>query len=299
MSNELIELTDRSDLWALGIHLVELQKKVKVYSQQQALNAAKTLALKMQAVIPADVLYQMHVVPIPRGGLFVTAELSYLLNWHREQFVDDGRSPVCIVDDCSLTGKRFGETLRRFEGRDIWFCHLASTVELREAILLKEGKVKGCIAAEDLCLADDSKDPSLPNDPDRYLNRSISHVAYPWTEPGLPVVLPFSGDVQDGWHLIPPHMAKGNLAALNIPLVDGDYQPDIELPAGVVWRLIEDRVILFEAEGQTAIELRGDTAAVWKCCAGSRSTIWAEKNISKSIGPIIETLLAKRLLVRI
>lgn len=47
MSNELIEHTDRPDLWALGLHLIELQKEVRVYSLEQTDLLIKQLALAM------------------------------------------------------------------------------------------------------------------------------------------------------------------------------------------------------------------------------------------------------------
>lgn len=301
MPSELVELSNRTDLWALGLHLFELQKDVNVLSGLRLEKEIKLLANKMKREIPADVLATCHVVMIPRGGLFVGAELSYLLNFKPEQFVDDGRSDICVIDDCSLTGKRFAETLRRFEGRQVWFCHLASAKELRDNILKKEYEVQACLAAFDLNLRQDDSVKEMV-DSERYLNKPIQHIAFPWTEPGLPVVLPFSGQMEDGWHLLPPHTTKGNLAALTLPLVACITDFDIEVPRGVIWRLIGDQAILFEPEAQRVIELNGDTLQIWKLCAGLRNmqAVVAESNLQGAdVLEIIDKLLAKRLLVQI
>ncbi len=302
MTSDIKILTDRTDLWALGLHLTELHKRVELFGPEQVSALVVQLAAQMKAEIPADLLSSMHVVAIPRGGLFVMGELSYALGWRREQFVDNGQSAVCIVDDCALTGKRFAETVWRFKGREIWFCTLASAVELRNAILKdKNLNVKGCLAAVDLALLGET---GLPDgDPDRYLNGSVEHVAFPWTEPSLPVTVPMSGGIQDGWHLLPPHKTLGNLALLELPLDKDRLKAEIEVPSGLVWRLDGELVILFEPEGKQVYELSGLGAKVWKMCAGYQNRSTVLKHLkgenAKEVEELIDQCLANRLLVQI
>ena len=260
----------------------------------------------MQAVIPADLLANIRIMPIPRGGLLVAGWLAYALNIGHNQFFDDGISPICIVDDCSLTGKRFGQMISRFNGREVWFCHLASTSELRQAILKKEPSVQGCIAADDLFI-EHSKVAEQIAAEDRYLNMSVGPVIFPWTEPGLPITVPFSNEVQDGWRLMPPHMVLGNLALLKLPSKVKAGSIDIQSTQHIVWRLIENGILLYEGRDQKLFELSGLAADVWKGCAGYQNremaTRWSrsmQKSVSvKEASLLIDKLVANKLLVQI
>ncbi len=301
MSSGIKELIDRTDLWALGHHLHALKEGLEVYSFDQTEQMVRKLAVQMQERMSADLLSSIKVVVVPRGGLFVAGQLAYALNFRQDQFVDDGRSPICIVDDCCLTGKRFGETLSRFDKREVWFCHLASAPEVRSAILNREPQVKAVISVVDLPLRHDSADQIV--DESRYLNRSVAHVAFPWTEPGLPVVLPMSGLVEDGWRLMPPHATLGNLASLNLPINDTVQTYDIQAAETVVWRLDGDAVVMFETTEQAVIELSGLAAQVWKGCAGYRNCeavlSFLQAESAKNVKKMICKLVAKNLLVQI
>ena len=61
--------------------------------------------------------------------------------------------------------------LSRLKGRDVWFCHLASAIELRQAIFQKERTVRGCIAADDLLIEKRSLAEQIASE-DRYLNKA-------------------------------------------------------------------------------------------------------------------------------
>ena len=288
------------------MHLSALQQKAKRYSTEQAQLAVRRLANKMQNEMPADLLHKVRIVPIPRGGLLVAGWLAYALDFSHDQFFDDGVSPVCLVDDCALTGKRFGQMLSRFNGRDVWFCHLVSAPELRHAILRKERSVRGCIAADDLSVEQQKVVEQIASE-DRYLNKSVGPVIFPWTEPGLPVTVPFSGEVQDGWRLMPPHLVLGNLALLKLPPKVEIAPDDIQSSSHIVWRLQESSILLYEGDGQKLFELSGLAADLWKGCSGFQNREMAikwsqsvQKNVTvKEANFLINELLANKLLVQI
>ena len=305
MSPLIQEITDRPELWALCVHLSALQQSAKRYSIEQAQTAVHSLAGRIQAEVPADVRSKMRVVPIPRGGLIVAGWLAYALNLSHEQFFDDGVSPICLVDDCALTGKRLKHILRRFDGRDVWFCHLASTPKLRQAILKEEPSVKGCIVAEDLAILKEGVAEQIRGE-DRYLNMSVEPVVFPWTEPGLPVTVPFSDRVEDGWRLMPPHLVLGNWAMLGLP-PEKIEKADVQSSSHIVWRLNNETVLLYEGSSQKLFELSDTAADLWKGCAGYQNRQMAlswsrsrQKNVSAEKATLlIDELLAKKLLVQI
>lgn len=305
MSPLIQEITDRPDLWALCVHLSALQQSVKRYSMEQAQLAVYSLASRMQAEMSADLLSTIRIVPIPRGGLLVAGRLAYALNLSYEQFFDDGVSPICVVDDCALTGKRFKQVLGRFEDRDIWFCHLASTSQLRRTILNEEPWVKGCIVADDLSIQNQAVAEQIPGE-DRYLNVSVEPVIFPWTEPGLPVTVPFSDKVEDGWRLMAPHLVLGNWSLLKLPPKKTEIA-DIQSSSQIVWRLIDKTILLYEGSSRKLFELTGVAADLWKSCAGYQSREialqWSrsgQKGVTvEKANLLIDELLAKKLLVQI
>ncbi len=179
---------------------------------------------------------------------------------------------------------------------------MASAAELREAICKDETiTVKECVSVVDLAVRNDVG--LADEDPDRYLNASVGHVAFPWTEPSLPVTVPVSGEVQNGWHLLPPHKTLGNLAELELPLALERLEGDIETPDGLIWRLEDESVILFEPQSQQVFGLNGLGATVWKMCAGYRNRSMVKKQLplkdATKIEKLIDQCLANRLLVQI
>ena len=302
---DIHELTHNIELWTLGVYLIERQKHLHCLTEVEAQQAIHKLAAKAQQEIPENVLRQMHIVSIARGGFFVVGRLAYLLGCSRRQFVDDGESAVCIIDDCALTGKRFKETLRRFNGRDVWFCHLASPQLLKDAILKEETSVKGCISVINLELIAELEPEGFSGE-ERYINRSVAHVAFPWTEPSLPVQI--DGKIIDGWRLLPPHKVLGNSAMLGLPPLAGALEPELQLGGKVVWRLLPDGgVRLYRAGDEGMVELHNLTAAVWCGCVGYRNRgavfEWLMNTRNdfdlKVVEHLIDLLLARGLLIQI
>lgn len=302
---DIFELKERIDLWSLGVTLAERQKRLHCLTDSEVELAVNQLASKMGANLSAELLSQCHVFPIARGGLFVAGRLAYLLGWGREQFEDDGVSPVCIVDDCALTGKRFKETLKKYAGREVWFCHLASAVPLRDAILKEESCVEGCMASIDLEMLD-ADDLNSFSAGGRYLNRAVAHIAFPWTEPGLPVSL--NGKIIDGWRLLPPHQVLGNWSMLGLSPWASAIAPEMQLPPNVVWRLLPGGgVRLYKAGDDGMVELRALAADVWRGCVGYRNypavIEWLMKTQDnfdrKVVDGLIALLLARGVLVQI
>ncbi|MEM8863247.1 MAG: hypothetical protein AAGD96_33475 [Chloroflexota bacterium] len=235
----------------------------------------------------------------------IAGKLAYALGLSKEKFEDDGKSAICIIDDCALTGKRFGETVKKHPGRDVWFCHLASSTMLRDAITKKETQVRGCIAVHDLDLIDQNELTDFAAD-GRYLNRSVAHVAFPWTEPGLPVNV--NGYTIEGWRLLPPHKVLGNHAMLKLPVVQNAVEPEIQLADQVVWRLLPNEgVRLYRSGDESMVDLQNLAADVWRGCVGYRNKSavfeWLMKTRNdfdrKAVESLIDLLLARGMLVQL
>ena len=97
-------------------------------------------------------LHGLAYTGIPRGGLIVLGMLSYVLGLSRERLSQGAAhpGPLVVVDDCALTGRRFGEVLREHPGREVAFAHLYSHPDLRDAIRRRESRVIATPWARDL-----------------------------------------------------------------------------------------------------------------------------------------------------
>lgn len=253
---EIIEPSERPDLWALNLYLGERKSRLRLLSYGEVEDTVDRLAAQIWDAIPATLRQQMTFRAIPRGGAIVLGLLSYALKLNSEQ-IDTGRGwhegPLALVDDCALTGYRFYSYYMRAmreptpaKQREIHFFHLCSTPTLRKAILARETDVHTCLAPLDLrtigghtpkdkkddgastsiaaALATTSTidigDTGIDLGWDRYTTEQVEAVIFPWNEPSLPVVNPIAGSdpsVQVGWRLFPPHLIYKNRHGLDLP----------------------------------------------------------------------------------
>ena len=159
---------ERARLAYLAETLRVLRRHVVYVDYAEAERACERLAASLSGEFGTDDLRRFAYQAIPRGGLIVLGILSYVLDLPATCFnsdADPGR-PLVIVDDCALSGARFGRELKSAGSRAVVFAHLYSHPELRSAILRAEPGVEFCVAARNL---EDRLDCYLP-DPRRAPN---------------------------------------------------------------------------------------------------------------------------------
>jgi coenzyme PQQ synthesis protein D (PqqD) len=254
----------------------------------QAEQDCERLAARLLEVFPREELASFRFAAIPRGGLIVLGMLSYLLDLEPSRLAsplaagDDPDAPVCLVDDCALTGARFGRRLAQAPGSQVVFAHLYSHPDLRRAILEREPRVRACVAAHDLR----DHAPGRWEDPaahaawqrrwverlgeERYWYGRPELVCFAWSEPDHPFWNPATGQVEDGWRFLPPHRCLKNRVRLGLPP---------HAAATVEWRVPEEVACgLFDGvwwvcrtDGGEVYRLEGAAAEIWRALAAGGS----------------------------
>ena len=164
---------------------------------------------------------------IPRGGFVVLGILASMLDLPPERLggVPSPAETLVVVDDCALSGGRFGSFIAEQAADRIVFAHLCSHPSLRAAILAREPRVTASIAAFDL--SERSREPQAA--PNRWLERLGSHrywvgdcepVCFPWNEPDRLIWNPVAREVELGWKIVPPQRCykRGGVNQLSIPI---------------------------------------------------------------------------------
>jgi hypothetical protein len=241
----------------------------------QAEQDAERLAALLLKAYSGEALNAFSFAAIPRGGYIILGMLSYLLDLeHRQLQPDAGAGPLVIVDDCALTGARFGAFLRGRKNPRAVFAHLYSHPGLRRAILAREPRVEACLAARDLQADAPRENPGDPPEPpaasdvwrarlgpDRYWWGAVPPIGFAWSEPDSLIWNPAAGRVEDGWQLLPPHLCLKNRARLGMPpRRQPAALPTWRAPAsvaaatfdGVLWLCCRDRGEIVTLEGVAA-----------------------------------------------
>ena len=256
--------------------LTRRQTGVRYIDYRQAELDCEKLAMAILDVVPPEEIGSWSFVPIPRGGMIVLGILSYFLDLDPAQLTvrPDRPGPVVIVDDVALTGARFARTLSTMSASRVVFAHLYSHPDLRAAIEAAEPLVERCLAAHDLSdhIATVYPDPGQRREWQRWwLDRLGSGrywfgqpeaVAFPWNEPDSPLWNPGSGEIEQGWRLVPPHRCLGNRADLGIPprlVINRRWV----VSDGVAIGVFEDRVHVAKLPSGEVYGFQGVAADMW------------------------------------
>ncbi|NOZ06932.1 MAG: hypothetical protein GXP41_11390 [Chloroflexi bacterium] len=232
------------------------------------------LARKLQAHLGSD-LPDSRFVAIPRGGLIVLGMLSYALGLGREQIESYDHATgdlVVVVDDCSLSGRRFGEVLAYVKAPRVVFAHLLSHPALRRAILESEPRVEACLAAADLREREGSTPANaeaheatwrerLPGR--RYWLGIVEPVAFAWSEPDKVLWNERTQQLEDHWHNASPRQCLDTRVSLNVPLQDNTFGP-LDVPAHVHWKVDNGETVLWHAAEDQVYGLEGVAGAMWR-----------------------------------
>lgn len=245
------------------------------------------LAARLVEHFGRDELRRFRFAAIPRGGHIVLGMLAYALDLDQSQLEPPhpGDAPLVVVDDCSLTGSRFGRFLRRrengetSENREIVFAHLYSHPGLRAAVEAREPSVLACLAAGDLT----DRAPErlgagyeawrqrlLGGDDSRYWVGQIDSVAFPWNEPDKAFWNPVTGRMERGANLVPPELCLKNRPREE--LVSIRVQPEAVGPLRPAPRVLygeyEERIVVGDLETGDSFSLCGVAAEMWSAIAG-------------------------------
>jgi hypothetical protein len=243
---------------------------MRYISYQDAERYSIKLAQEIQACLGPQVNHSRFLA-IPRGGLIVLGQLSYLLALKPEQLLPKSSYAddlLVIVDDCSLSGARFGAFLERLDAQRVVFAHLLSPPELRQAILQREPRLIACLAADDLA-ASPSPLPSSPeteaSDPlqeRRYWLGTVEPFTFAWSEPDA-VLRNQKTQQQEIWHHVSPRRSLDGRAALGIPFSEAPPGP-LNLPEHIWWRVQAEDTYLWNVLQDRSYELKDVASQMWR-----------------------------------
>ncbi|MBN1138599.1 MAG: PqqD family protein [Anaerolineae bacterium] len=247
---------------------------------RQAERDCEILAARMLQLYSRTELDSYSFLALPRGGLIVLGMLAYILGLKRTQILPDLTSsqPLCVIDDCALTGARFAALLTRLSSSDILFVHLYSHPALRAAVIEREPRVRACLAAHDLieypaaCDLDSVEKAAWTArwqariGSDRYWVGRLQPVCFAWSEPDSPFWNAATEQVEDGWRYVSPSFCLKNRAALGLPPSEG-LNIQWFVPRSVIVGQFDDLVWLYQSDTEQVYSLDAITADAWRAMA--------------------------------
>jgi hypothetical protein len=277
------------------------------------------LAALLEQELGTEQLLRARFLAIPRGGLVVLGLLASLLHVPHAQLepLDSSEEDLQIViDDCALSGARFGRFLSSCPARRIVFAPLCSTPELRQAILRRESRVVACLSALDL-----SHTPlaaALPQDPAgdpeqefRYWKGQTEPLCFPWNEPDRSIWNPLLGRYQAAWRIAPPGRCLKNRPIPGAPTPTVQIQPLGQgplRPSGhVLFGEVAGELVLCDFKSGECSRLTGSGADLWHAVVQHgklESIVMAlsacydvpEQELRRDVSRFVEDLLARGLL---
>jgi hypothetical protein len=267
--------------------------RLRYVSYADAERAARALAQRLVDGMGEETLSRCRFVALPRGGLFVLGMLAYLLDLRADQVGDPlqsafgeggGNSPLVLVDDCSLSGLRFAETLERLDASSVVFAHLFSHPRLRDAIQDREPRVAGCYSGEDLRdLGDEFLEEDRGAWEERWRERSggraywiglPEHVCFPWNEPDITIWNAETESEEAPWRIVPPEfclkngpVVPGLVRLQEQPVCLGEIRP----ADATVFARFDDEVLAANLDSGRAFSFPGIAGEIWMALVGGAS----------------------------
>jgi hypothetical protein len=256
--------------------------RLRYVTYAQAETDCETLAIRLLERFGRDELRRFRFAAIPRGGFIVLGMLSYILGLKPTQLEVPSQhqhtAPLVVVDDCALTGARFGRFLRSCPGQEIIFAQLYSHPNLRAAIEAREPRVMACLSAQDL------SDHAPEHYGDEYLawqKRWIArssnscywigqpdHVCFAWNEPDLTFWNPVTRQEESGWRFIPPELCLKNRKAPGTETDHVQVQLEGPGPLQVASRVLignfAGQIVVGNIETRMTFGLKGVAADMWR-----------------------------------
>ncbi len=296
---------DFARLKALPGQLQTELPRLRYLDWQEVEEGCEVLARRLLAELGAAAISQASFVGIPRGGILVLGLLAYVMDlkptqllgraWSRGEHprepgteVDERnglrdphrRSPddlLVVVDDCALSGLRFGRFLRAETQGPVAFAHLFSHPELRAQIQEREDSVTQVVAAYDLCdHAPELLGAEYASWRARWQERTRGaaywigrpdRLGFPWSEPEIGVWNQATQQEDLGWRLIPPSACLRNRIEGRAGMDRLQIQPHgsatHRLAPSTYFGQIEGHTILASLRSGIAVQLDPMASAIW------------------------------------
>jgi hypothetical protein len=205
--------------------------------------------------------------------------------------------PVVIVDDCSISGRRFHDVLGALPGDGpVVFGTLFSHPELRRRIEAREDRVRAVVSARDL----EDRAPEIlggdydgwqarwgGRDVDGYWSGITEHVVFPWSEPDIAIWDPARSDMVHGWRIASPDVCLKNRLAYQANedrLQVHDPTPRGFCPApDVVYATFEESLVVVSLSSGRVTALDGSAPQLWQALADGDSLAEAAASVAPAI----------------
>ena len=320
----------------VGEHRIKLlHKQLRAFSKtfyyigySQAEQDCEALAEQLVERLGKGIIQDAWFIPIPRGGKIVLGMLAYILDLRADQLAGSWahqkhQEDLIVVDDCALTGARFGRFLRQIAHPRVTFAHLYSHPQLRRAIEEKEIQVNACISARDL---HDYAPERLGSDYDHwqeswrarqaephYWVGQHEHICFAWNEPDRGFWDPANDKVEPAWQLVPPEFCLKNRTPIGEDLhhlqIVAEGKGPLKLSDEALSCDLDDRIVLAQTGTGECFSLRGVSADMWRAVLehGNETEATAallliydveERTLRSDLDAFVGDLLAKGLLER-
>jgi hypothetical protein len=187
-------------------------------------------------------------------------------------------APLVVVDDCALTGNRFGRFMKHCESSQLIFAPLYSHRDVRAAIEIQEPRVVACISARELHdhaparrgrdYADWQERWAARSEPPCYWLGEPEHVCFAWSEPDIGIWNPVTGCEEPGWRLAPPEFCLKNRLAAGTASAGIQVQPAGKGPLkpspDVVFGDLKGEIVLADIRTGRCYQLADMAAAMWR-----------------------------------
>lgn len=245
--------------------------RLKYINYSQAEDDCEMLASRLLDAFGRAEIKKFIFAGIPRGGLIVLGMLSYILDLDHSQLTPsyDLNTPLVVVDDCVMSGRRFWGYLKQCKHNTIVFSHLYSHPKLREKIVDSEPRVISCISARDI--VDYSfKKRQWHEGPEgkQYWPGKTEYICFPWNEPDSTFYNPISGQVESGFRFMPPELCiKNRLADRSrydrLQIQDEGKGP-LKPSLNIIYGTLGSEIIVVDIEKNKSVSLDGISAKIWK-----------------------------------
>lgn len=265
-------------LAAWGRELNRACTHLRYVSYAQAELDCQRLAVQLIERFGPEKLSRFSFTAIPRGGLIVLGMLAYMLGLEQTQLEPphSPKVPLVVVDDCALSGNRFGRFLECCESNQVVFAHLYSHPDLRVAIEGREPRVIACLGAQDLhdhgpenlsdnYLAWQELWLNQLNSP-RYWIGQPDRVCFAWNDPDS-VWNPILERMEKGWHIVPPELCLKNRLGSGMKPIPIQVQPESKGPLKpsehVLFGEFEGQIIVCNLETRESFSLTDVASHMW------------------------------------
>jgi hypothetical protein len=251
-----------------------------ILSYQDVEGLCAELAERLIAHYGLVELCRFHFTALARGGYLVLGMLAYCLGLRRERLEQAplAGQPWVAVDDCAITGLRFGEWLRGHGHAPVIFAPLYSHPELRANLTTAEPRVGACFSAADLndqaplVLGQDypawRADRLAAGAGQRYWVGQIEPLVFPWSEPERSAWNPVTQAYEPVWRLAPANLCLRNRRS---PATGPGVPIDVMREPVGPWRVADeliyavagDEVLICDVVRRSALTLRASAATMW------------------------------------